>query len=336
MAKYELSLKNIKEGLSNPMRAVDEVALEYAYRLPSTILNGYYPIGTNVFDKDWDVLILLDTCRVDALEAVADEYDFLNEVGSLKSVGGSSAEWIARTFDTSHRDDISQAAYLSANTHAEGVLDIKWQNTGEKHATYRALRHTPTVDIDDLGKVEYLFKYEPWGEDGPRGHEKGMTPPRYVTDRAIQVNRKADFDRLVLHYFQPHSPWVANALEEDRDLKEYEDDWWGYLTETGDVESVWEAYLDDLRYVLDDVEILLENIDADRVAISADHGEAFGEYGILGHKNGSLHPKVRNVPWAITDAEDTGNYEPEIEEPDASRTSREDLNEQLEALGYKT
>lgn len=167
MTKYELSLKNIKKGLSNPMRAVDEVAVEYAYRLPSTILNGYRLIGTNVFDKDWDVLIILDTCRIDALETVGDKYDFLSDIGSLKSVGGSSAEWIARTFDTDHRDEISNTAYLSANTHTEGVLDIQWQNTNEKHASYRALRHMPTVDIGDLGKAEYLFKYEPWGQKGP-------------------------------------------------------------------------------------------------------------------------------------------------------------------------
>jgi len=149
------------------------------------------------------------------------------------------------------------------------------------------------------------------------------------------VAREENCDRLLLHYLQPHSPWVANALDEDRELERYEDDWWGYLTETGDRETVWEAYLDDLRYVLDDVELLLDNIDAEKVVISADHGEAFGEYGILGHKIGSLHPEVRKVPWAVTTAEDSQTYTPTVEEPDSSGMSLEDVDRQLEALGYK-
>jgi len=46
----------------------------------------------------------------------------------------------------------------------------------------------PTIDINSVGKVEYLFQYERWGEEGPRGHVEGMTPPRYVTDRATTVD----------------------------------------------------------------------------------------------------------------------------------------------------
>jgi hypothetical protein len=335
MTNYEWSFENIKKVINHPIRALDEVALDYAYRLPVAIFNGFYTIGTNVFNKDWDILILLDTCRVDALREVKDEYEFLNDIGSIWSVGGSSAEWIARTFDKNHIDTIGETAYLSANAHVKQVLDSKRQYDSNKHLTYKSLRSIPSVDVTDLGKVEYLFTYESWGEEGPRGHTEGMTPPRYVTDRAIQVCREDDYEQVVLHYFQPHSPYVANALEDGRELKEYEDDWWGYITETGDVATVWESYLDDLRYVLDDVELLLKNVEAESIVISADHGEAFGEYGILGHKIGSLHPKIRKVPWAITSARDTNSYTPTVKEPETPEMSRKDLDRQLEALGYK-
>ncbi|QCC60914.1 hypothetical protein DVR14_14310 [Natrinema thermotolerans] len=155
-----------------------------------------------------------------------------------------------------------------------------------------------------------------------------------MTDRGIDVVRNEDFERVILHYLQPHPPYMARALEADRPLHEHERDWWGYLGDTGDKETVWETYLDELRYVLDDVELLLENMDAERVAITADHGEAFGEYWEFGHKTGSMHPKVRTVPWVETSATDTGTYTPEFEAPqenDADGT----LSEQLEALGYK-
>jgi len=33
------------------------------------------PYGTNVFERSWDVLVVLDGCRADLLAAVADDYD---------------------------------------------------------------------------------------------------------------------------------------------------------------------------------------------------------------------------------------------------------------------
>jgi len=52
------------------------------------------PYGTNVYDRSWDVLVVLDGCRADLLAAVADEYDGLTAVGSIRSVGSSSSEWL--------------------------------------------------------------------------------------------------------------------------------------------------------------------------------------------------------------------------------------------------
>lgn len=337
MTRYNLNVENIKKGLKNPTRIVDEILLEYLYRTPAVALNGYRTIGTNVFDREWDLLIVLDTARVDALREVKDEYDFIDTVERIRSVGGASAEWLARTFDEAHLDEIRETAFLSAQSHIQEILDTKVHKTGSNRPlSFKTLRTIPSVDIDQLGKAEYLFKFETIGEEGPFGHVDGNTPPRYVTDRGIAVGREYDFDRLILQYHQPHTPWFSNALREGRELEYHEYDWWNYYYETGDIESIWDAYMSDLRYVLDDIEILLENIDAETVAITADHGEAFGEYGVLGHKLGSLHPKIRNVPWIVTSVTDEKTREPVVEEPDRSKMSREKLDEQLEALGYKT
>lgn len=88
--------------------------------LPDAVLKGYnaawlcltsrWPIGTNVFDRDWDLPIVLDASRVDALRAVAPEYDFLDSIGSILSVGSTSAEWVAQTFCTDHLDKFQQTA----------------------------------------------------------------------------------------------------------------------------------------------------------------------------------------------------------------------------------
>lgn len=335
MRGHELSRENILKALKNPSRVFDEVLLDYAYRAPAVALNGYRQIGTNVFDEEWDVLVVLDTARVDALREVQGEYDFIDDVDSIRSVGGASAEWLARTFDEAHLDDIRETAFLSAQSHVQEVLDTKIQEDDDADLFHRALRRIPSVDISELGKAEYLFKCEPIGEEGPFGHTEGNTPPRYVTDRGIAVGREHDFDRLMLQYHQPHIPWFSQALEEGRELQYHEYDWWNYYYETGDVETIWEAYMSDLRFVLDDIELLLENVDAEKVAITADHGEAFGEYGVLGHTLGSLHPKVREVPWVTTSATDEETHTPTVEEPDDSKIPRDELNEQLKAMGYR-
>jgi hypothetical protein len=85
------------------------------------------------------------------------------------------------------------------------------------------------------------------------------------------------------------------------------------LLRNGDVswERVRDAYRSNLKYVLNDVALLLENVDADRAVISADHGNAAGEFGIYGHPRVPLSP-VRTVPWYTTTATDEHRYSPEV------------------------
>jgi hypothetical protein len=56
----------------------------------------------------------------------------------------------------------------------------------------------------------------------------------------------------------------------------------------------------------------------------------------MSHKIGALHPRIRKVPWVLTSGTDTNSYEPTAEEPTDSGVETEEINNQLEALGYKT
>jgi len=225
MNRHDINIENIKKGLKNPSRVLDEIVLEYIYRAPMVALNAYNTIGTNVFEREWDMLVVLDTARVDALRMVSEEYDFINDVDSIWSVGGASAEWLARTFDEKHLDKIQNTAFLSAQNHLQQILDTKiHKKDTDRRLTFNTLQLMPSVSIDQLGKAEYLFKFETIGEEGPFGHKEGNTPPKYVTDRGIAVGRKNEFDRLILQYHQPHTPWFSKALSEGRDLKYHEYD----------------------------------------------------------------------------------------------------------------
>lgn len=324
----------ISTAVSNPKRIYDYLRARfhpfYIMDDLSLAVTSRYPIGTHVLDKEWDLLIILDTCRVDAMKSVAPEYDFIHDVERIWSRGASSPDWIAHTFDNDRKDVLRNTAYLTANPHAQTVLeDRKYIRSKHSTAATRFYRygHWNQIRPEELGRFERIWKYK---VDDRMKDLGGYTPPRIVTDRGIDVMRNYDFDRVVLHYMQPHYPYISDAIKEDRDLHTYEQR--PELIKKVGKEKVYEAYLNDLRYVLDDIKLLLDSVDSERVAISADHGDAFGEFGMYGHDPGRIHPQIRYVPWVETSATDTGEYTPSTEPIEQSDRSTE---EQLRALGYK-
>lgn len=325
-------MNKIFKGIKNPAKGV-----EYLLGWPALMMSSRGLLGTNILSTDFDLIILLDTCRVDALRSVADEYAFLNNIKSKTSVGGTSGEFIAATFTTEYEDLIGNTAYLASNGYAKIVLeeggkdDFEDMNVHVDPRFHSSLLSWDTVSAEKLGRLDHLWKYEAKGEDGEFGHSEGHSPPKYVTDSGIDADRNDNYEKIILHYNQPHSPYTSNALEEQRLLKEYEKDPFEYIRKTGDKETVYQTYLDELRSVLNEVETVLHNVDRERVLITADHGEAFGEFGIFGHSWGSVHPHIRKVPWVETTAKDENEYEPEI--VDNSSPERT-VEETLEALGY--
>ena len=288
-----------------------------------TAATSRYPLGTNIYEKEWDAVLILDTARVDALHEVAPEFDFLTNVGSIVSVGSTSSEWLANTFRKEYCDEIAQTAHVTANSHAKRVLVRGIYPDPQFQGRFDRTAHN-MVSEDD-----FLILDQPWEYIDYEG--VGHTPPKYITDRAIAVARELSPKRLVVHYSQPHAPYSAQAIAEGREQYAYEQDPFDALQRGTPLENVWDSYLDELRRVLESVELLLKNLDANQVVISADHGEAFGEWGLYGHYQGMPHPHVKRVPWAITTASDSETYEPTVEPQD---TATQTVEEQLKALGY--
>jgi hypothetical protein len=269
--------------------------------------NPYYPGTTNVYDREWDVLLILDGCRVDLMAEVAAEYPFLDRRDEITSVGSSSIQWLENTFVEEHREKMRETAYVTANPFSHRVLSD-----------------------GDLLALDEVWRYE-WDD------ELGTIPARPVTDRAISTKRELDPNRLVVHYMQPHFPSVpdhlgggmnANTLGEGAG---WEDPWDRVRKRELELDRVWESYRENLRYVLDEVALFLENADADRVAITADHGNAAGEWGVWGHPRVPV-PEIRRVPWYEAAARDTGEYDPEVTV--SVPTDDEDVQSKLSALGY--
>ncbi|RXK46940.1 LTA synthase family protein [Halorientalis pallida] len=189
------------------------------------------------------------------------------------------------------------------------------------------------LDAEDFEELDEIWKYA-WND------EHDTVTPDTLTDRCINIGREQDTDRLLVHYMQPHWPFVPamnltnqGGMELDEFGTYNKDEVWERLRR-GEVsaEDVWEGYRDNLTYALDSVEVLLENIDAEKVIITSDHGNAFGEYGVYGHPMHMPLSSLRSVPYVETTATDEGTREPE--KMQVSRRSS-DVEGQLRALGYQ-
>jgi membrane-anchored protein YejM (alkaline phosphatase superfamily) len=142
---------------------------------------------------------------------------------------------------------------------------------------------------------------------------------------------------MIVHYMQPHFPSIPNpTLTEGKETESFgsqdqEDIWWKLRKDDINHQTVLDAYRENLEYVLDDIQLLLNNVDRDEVVITSDHGNAFGERYLFGHPPHMPVDCLREVPWVETDATDSGEYTPSTEPSDDDQIAIED---QLSALGY--
>ncbi|UOO95164.1 LTA synthase family protein [Halococcus dombrowskii] len=331
----------VEQGVRNPSKALSYLKWKTTPFLSGieAAVSSRFPRGDNVLDEDWDLLIILDTCRLDALEEakLIGNFQCLDSgsIESRYSVGGSTLEWTAQTFRESYRERANKVDYIAGNVLVEEVLDGRQTPENIDDAAWSPTKWE-TLPKSELNKFISAGRAREVKEPA-KGHEDRPHPSaRLVTDLAIKHGREHDSDQLIVHYVQPHYPYYGAIESDERDeLADWEVFPFGQLR-FGEVSraTVWNRYMAELRLGLDAIDILLRNYEAERVAITADHGEAFGEryLGVPGYKHrvGMLHPKVRQVPWAITSATDTGERIPDID----IETSDQSREEMLESLGY--
>lgn len=265
--------------------------------------------GQNIYERDWDVLILLDCARVDMIKEISHKYEFLERVGTHTTLGTSSQQWMKSTFTDKYESEMSDTVMVTANPNTHKCLNA-----------------------DDFSQLEEVWKDE-WND------QLKTIPAPDVTDRAITLHRFFSPKRMIIHYMQPHIPFVPRpnmnaaglgkpGVEKNKmNIEEL------HKKEGYSRQELWEAHMENLEYVLDSVELLLSNMNADKVVISSDHGQALGEDGVWGHPSSTLVDTVREVPWCITSGTDTGEYHPESK--DDLSSPHPSIEEKLEHLGYK-
>lgn len=293
-------MSKIKKGLRDPRGASEYVAarlLWWTWRRNRV---------TNIYDRDWDVAIILDACRFDLFKSA--NWSVPQSIESIYSVASMTGDWMERTFSDNAEDTI----YVTAAPFSDQKLS--------------------TTQFSELDEV---WRY---GFDD----ELGTVPPEWVTDRAILHRRKNGNSRLVVHYMQPHFPAIEYP-ELGSKIQMSQTEHWNSIWERlyyGDVsqEKVWKAYQSNLKIVLEEVETLLRNIGAEEVILTSDHGNAMGEAGRYGHPSDAVVPEVRRVPWAkIGSTEDQRTRIPDDHKRSPEReypSEADSVEEKLSALGY--
>lgn len=292
--------------------------------------------GRLIWEDDWDICLVVDACRWDLWQEVADGNWPTGGCGW--SVGSASPEWYGQTFDPENLPD-ERIGVVTANPFASKPSDRMPEYLGEGTPIHR----------HDLEFVDYIFE-DSWGCEVGGGYID-VTHPAAVTNRAFDAWTNHDLDRLVVHYMQPHIPfrakpeWFAKREnlqhfgEPDLDAIEPQEDgggnvevWKEIRNGTRTREEVWEAYRDNLEWVLGDIDRLRTAVDAD-LLITSDHGNAIGEWGLWSHPPGFHTPQLRRVPWVHVEA----TQEAPFERVDGGLevTEERDVEEQLEALGYR-
>jgi len=157
----------------------------------------------------------------------------------------------------------------------------------------------------------------------------GSVPdPETVTEAALEAIVTYPSKRLIIHYMQPHAPY----LHHDDPSPRYPFD---RARATGDLETLRSDYVQNFLAVQSSVIDLLPRMSGLSV-LTADHGEALGESyrGLRRFEHGHAIPEVYRVPWV----EFTNGERPSIKpEPPIPETNidEEQREKQLAALGYR-
>lgn len=235
--------------------------------------------GITIVDEKWDHLVVLDACRYDYYERLT---TFEGTPEKRTSSASSTSEWLKTNF-TEYYDDI---VYVSANPRISDEEVDGFRGTDHFH------------DVINVWRTD-------WDED------LNTVEPDDVTDAAIEAREQYPDKRLVVHYIQPHAPWIGETKLQDRETTIADPtptEWietgktWGTMLNEGIPEDqVRQAYADNVELVVQAVERLLAALEG-RVVVTSDHGECFGEKFLIEHPPGIYVDELVEVPWHVIDA----------------------------------
>lgn len=319
-----LLASRLATGLRNPGYVRREVS-----RIPVHLARLHHggsrpnPRGTSIFAHDWDNLVVLDACRFDRFR---ERNRIEGDLESRMTLGGNTPEFVTANFEgTRHRDLV----IVTGNGHYLNHVD----------GTAREL---------DVHRIHFVEETATPPDASDHGAGRAYVPPDAVTRAAIAAAAEYPEKRLLVHYVQPHDPYLGETADANRenlprgmDLSRH-----NLHTPTNLLRGRFPAsravlahcYDETLDVAIDAVEDLLENLRG-RTAVTADHGEHLGErvpplgLRFYGHAAGLYTEELTRVPFLVRDGT---RRETVAESPSGPVADAEDVSvtARLRDLGY--
>lgn len=281
------------------------VAVELNRRLNHRMAGANYnPAGFDVFEAEWDTLVVLDACRL----------DFFSKNNIFDGVLESRTSRGSNTME-----------FLRGNFPGRDLLDIVYVSDNPMYYWMR----------DELPKVYHFHM-------GPRDSFDGaVTHPAEFTDEALDVIDDHPNKRYIVHYLQPHAPYFSRDGDELYEI--FPSSPTRCRVEGYSMEYVSKVYEENLQCVLGEVERLVSRLDG-RTVLTADHGELLGDrmrpipLRALNHPEGVYADPLLSVPWMVVgdgERRDVERGDRPLEYTiHSERPIEEQLADQLEKLGY--
>jgi hypothetical protein len=144
--------------------------------------------------------------------------------------------------------------------------------------------------------------------------------------------------RLIVHFIQPHFPFIGPTGREHFDLDHLNFNWEDHSDVPADI--MRKSYRENLEIALPVVEELLTDLDGE-TAVTANHGEAFGERDrpipiqMYAHRLGHYSDVLINVPWLVYQNGDRRTITAEDSSDTADAVADDVVQQRLEDLGYR-
>ena len=259
----------VRRAIENPV-----LFLRHINRLYHRQLASRADDCVDIFDEDWDTLCILDACRYDMF---ARRSSLPGRLESRRSKASSTPEFLQTNFDGR---DLRDTVYVTANPQF-------YQNQDSLQTQFH--------------EVVNIWREEGWDED------YGTVLPETVTEYATRAARDYPNKRLLVHYMQPHYPFIDADTTFDKGHMtgaDRENVWEKLLSGTLDVDQdeIWRIYEENLDRALPAVRELMEGLDG-KTVITADHGNMVGERSFpipireWGHPRGIYTEELVTVPW---------------------------------------
>jgi hypothetical protein len=272
--------------------------------------------GIYVMKEKWNNLIILDACRFDVFEQVARQNLIDSSTLSKKiSRGSNTTTFLMENFGRGEFHDI---VYVTGNPYVSKLMK------------------------DRFLKVIPVWKTE-WNK------EKKTVLPESIFNAAVQASKDHPDKRLIIHFMQPHAPFVVDSFKTDTSRRKLGPNVFARHVykrmKTLDRNWLLKLHEDNLMVAFPYVKRLLTLLGG-RTVVTSDHGEALGEtihpllpIRLYGHLAGARMPSLTQIPWLTVDGGTRlpgGTVNPQGSDiPLLSEGEDEVIEERLRALGYE-